>query len=72
MQRSTKAFGIYYWDTFDPPGQDTDLIDEADTLEAAEALVEQGYAGRLGPGGADYIEIVRERDGEIMRRFNVG
>lgn len=71
LQRSSKAFGIYWWDTFDPPGDDTNLIGEADTFALAEAYVEQTYADRLHQTGADHIEIVRERDGVVVKRYTV-
>lgn len=67
MKKHTKPFGVYHWDTFD---NETFLIGEADTLEAAEKLVNERYAGRIGSNGADKVDIVDDK-GSIVRQFSV-
>ena len=67
MKRHTKEFGIYHWDTFD---NETILIAEADTLPEAEAKVTERYGGRVGPSGADKVEIV-DRQGNVQRSYSV-
>lgn len=57
IQKFKKAFGIYHWDTFD---NETMLIGEADTLKEAQEFVQDEYKGRLGPGGADRVDIVNQ------------
>jgi hypothetical protein len=63
-----KKFGIYHWDTFDNV---TILIDEADTLKKAEGKVKKHYKGRLGPNGADKVDIV-DLKGNVVRSYHVG
>lgn len=70
-KKQTKEFGIYHWDTFEDPGDDTWLVDEADTLDQARELVKKKYGGRIGSGGADQVHIVR-LSGRVLERFNVG
>ena len=62
-----KKFGVYHWDTFD---NETLLINEFDTLPAAEIFVESQYKGRISPNGADKVEIV-DRRGNILRFYSV-
>ena len=62
-----KAFGVYHWDTFD---NETILIGEAATLEAAKKIVQKRYAGRIGSDGADQVDIV-DRDGNIVEKVSV-
>lgn len=63
-----KQFGIYHWDTFD---NTTILIDEKDTLEQAHAFVQERYKGRIGPTGADQVDIV-DQNGNIVDAYKVG
>jgi hypothetical protein len=63
----SKPFGIYHWDTFD---NETILIGEANTLEAAEKFVNERYEGRIGSNGADKVDIV-DKKGNIIRQFSV-
>ena len=67
MERHTKNFGIYHWDTFD---NETILISESDTLAEAEQFVQYRYHGRIGPDGADRVDIV-DRGGNVVRKYNV-
>ena len=67
MIKHKKSFGIYHWDTFD---NETLLIAEADTLLEAEEAIKARYAGRLGPHGADQVDIV-DKKGNIVRKFSV-
>lgn len=64
----SKAFGIYHWDTFD---NETFLVAEADTLEAAEEKVKEKYGSRVRVTGVDKVDIVDQR-GNIVRQFSVG
>lgn len=67
MIQHKKAFGIYHWDTFD---NETLLIGEANTLEEAKKFVQTRYAGRIGPDGADQVDIV-DRSGNIVWKESV-
>ena len=67
MKKHTKAFGIYHWDTFD---NETILIAEADTLEAAEQKVKDRYGSRISGKGADKVDIVNGK-GDVVRQFSV-
>lgn len=40
VQRPTKRFGVYLWDTFEKPGEDTYFLHETDTLDEATHWVE--------------------------------
>jgi len=64
----TKEFGIYHWDTFD---NETYMVDEADTLEQAEAMVKEKYGSRIRSSGADQVDIV-DRKGNLVRSYRVG
>jgi len=64
----TKQFGIYHWDTFD---DETLVVGEADTLPEALEFIEKRYKGRLGPGGADQVDIV-DQQGKVIESFHVG
>lgn len=59
-------FKVYYWDTFD---NETIQIGEFPDQPLAEAFVETRYAGRIGPQGADKVDIVL--DGTIVRQYSV-
>ena len=63
-----KAFGIYYWDTFD---NETDLVAEADTFPEAEKKVQKKYGKRIGGHGADRVDIV-DLKGNVVAKFAVG
>jgi len=62
----TRAYGVYHWDTFD---NETFLIGEADTLEEAQEIVQARYRGRIGPDGADKVDIVH--NGHIVEQVSV-
>lgn len=68
MVTHKKEFGIYHWDTFD---NETILVDEADTLEAAKKKVAAKYEGRIKKTGADKVEIV-DLKGNIIESYSVG
>ena len=53
--KHTKEFGVYHWDTFD---NETILLEEFDDLPAAKEYRDEKYKGRMGPGGADKVDIV--------------
>jgi hypothetical protein len=71
MMEHKKAFGIYHWDTFEESGEDTILVDEADSLEEAERKVVKWYGPRIVYNGADEVQIVN-RQGEVVKRYPVG
>lgn len=62
-----KEFGVYHWDTFD---NETMLVDDADTLEEAQSIVNEKYKGRIKGHGADRVDIV-DKQGNIVAKFNV-
>lgn len=63
-----KAFGVYHWDTFD---HETICVAEADTLEKAEAKVQEKYGSRINPNnGADQVDIV-DQHGRVIRSYKV-
>jgi hypothetical protein len=64
------VFKIYYWDTFDPPGEDTAEIGSSPSLSEAQQWVRDHYGDRLRPSGADHVDIVY--NGNVVQRFNVG
>lgn len=68
----TKAYSINLWDTFEKPGEDTFIVDEADTLEEAEAKVQERFGDSLKPNGADFVEIVHVATGSVVKRYSVG
>jgi len=63
----TKAFGIYHWDTFDNV---TLLVEESDSLPEAEAIVATKYGGRIGPHGADRVDVVNQA-GTVVAQYTV-
>lgn len=69
IEKPTKPYGIYHWDTFD---NETFLVGEADTLEEAEKFVVDHYGDRLRPNGADRADIVRFPGGDLVKKFQVG
>lgn len=69
--RKTKAFRVFHWDTFDPPGEDTIQIHDADTIEEAEAWIRGHYGDRLRESGADKVDIVDQK-GNVVRSWRVG
>lgn len=60
-----KKIGVYQWDTFD---NETILINEFETFEEADRFVRSRYNGRIGPNGADRIDIV-DKQGNILAEF---
>lgn len=62
-----KKYGIYHWDTFD---NETFLVDQTDTLEEAQAKVQEYYKGRIIPHGADKVEIITN-NGDVVIRYSV-
>jgi hypothetical protein len=66
VEKFSKAFGIYHWDTFD---NETILIGEADTLVEAQQFVQERYKGRLGSDGADRVDIV-DQLGEVVDHYS--
>jgi hypothetical protein len=68
---ATKAFAVYWWDTFDPAGADESLIAEADTLEEAEAWVLEKFGDRIRSTGLDRIQIAGP-DRKTLKTFPVG
>lgn len=60
-----KKIGVYHWDTFD---NETILINEFETFEEADKFVRSRYNGRIGPNGADRIDIV-DKQGNILAEF---
>lgn len=63
----TKEFGVYHWDTFD---NETFLINEFDSLAAAEEYVKEKYKGRIRSNGADQVDIV-DNKGNLIRKYRV-
>lgn len=63
-------YRIYHWDNFEPPGEDTLLIGDAETIQEAEDLIIQKYGNRLFGNGADRIQIVNAQ-GDVVKSFNV-
>ena len=68
IEKFTKAFGIFHWDTFD---NETILIGEVDTIEEAQEFVKDRYKDRIRSNGADRVDIVNQ-NGDIVGNFNVG
>lgn len=66
VEKFSKAFGIYHWDTFD---NETILIGEADTLVEAQEFVQERYKGRLGSNGADRVDIVNQL-GDVVDHYS--
>ena len=62
-----RKFGIYHWDTFD---NETILIAEADTFKKAKEKVKKRYKDRIGPSGADKVDIVDLR-GNVVKSYSV-
>jgi len=62
-----KPFRIFHWDTFDNV---TLFIDERDTFDEAEALVQERYKGRIAIEGADIVEIVTDK-GAVVKMYRV-
>ena len=55
--RPLRRFGVYHWDTFDRPGEDTTLLDSFDSIEEAALylLVQYGpnaEGQHIRPNGA--------------------
>ena len=63
-----EPFVVCHWDTFD---NETFRVGGADTLEGAEALVQERYGDRIRPDGADQVDIV-DAEGNIVKKYNVG
>lgn len=62
-----KEFGIYHGDAFN---NTTLLIDEADSQEEAEAMVDRLYEGRTDPDGADQVNII-DKAGSVTKEYTV-
>jgi hypothetical protein len=73
MEIPTKEYGIYHWDTFDEPGNDTVLVGEADDWVEAMSFVYQNYGDRIDFHGADQVQIVQFHNGQgtIIERFQI-
>jgi len=67
MAKQKKEFGVYHWDTFD---NETIMLEEFDELSAAEEYVADKYKGRIGPQGADKVDIVNS-NGKIVAQYAV-
>jgi hypothetical protein len=67
MIKHKKEYGVYHWDTFD---NETHLVDESDTIEGAESIVQSAYAGKISSDGADQVDIV-DKSGNIVQKFKV-
>lgn len=61
------VFKIFHWDTFD---HETLLIARTKTLEDAEKFVKERYGDRIGPNGADKVDVVDEH-GNVVRQWSV-
>ncbi len=60
----TREFGVYHWDTFD---NETILLYQCDTLDAAETYVRQRYGNRIDMDrGADQVDIVDSKGNTAM------
>jgi len=66
IQKFSKDFGIYHWDTFD---NETILIGETDTLIDAQQFVQEKYKDRLDSNGADRVDIV-DQLGNIVDHYS--
>lgn len=62
-----KKFGVYHWDTFD---NETILMHQCNTQEAAEKYVQKHYGERISPNGADRVDIV-DKKGAVLRTYTV-
>lgn len=72
IEQSTKAYGIYHCDTFESVIEDgISLVGEADTIEDAETIVREKYGDRINHDGADQVDIVNSRSGNIVRKFPI-
>ena len=63
-----KKYGVYHWDTFD---NETILIEELAFFNDAKVFVNEKYAGRIGPKGADRVDIV-DNHGTVVASYSVG
>lgn len=72
MDRHTKAFGIYHWDTFEDADDDTMLVGEADTVVEARLFILDKYGDCLRFDGADRLDIVIINTGEIIEQYAIG
>jgi hypothetical protein len=70
VKKHIKAFGVYYWDTFEEGDDSTFLLHETDTLNEAKEYVQKKYKDRISPSGADQIDIVN-KDGDIVEKFSI-
>jgi len=70
VERPTKQYGIYHWDTFEEGPEATTLVGEADTLSEACAFTATHY--KLDENGADVIEIVNRDSRNVILRFKIG
>ncbi len=74
FEKPTKEYGVYYWDTFEGPGEGTSLVGESDTFQGANAFVLREYGSKIRSDGADRVQIVHfvNGDGTVVATFNVG
>ena len=61
-------FGVYHWDTFD---NETLLMKECKTLDAAHKFIKEYYGDRIRGNGADRVDVVDDA-GNVVERYNVG
>lgn len=67
LQAQDKAYGIFYWDTFD---NETFWVAEVDSVEEGTKYVNDNY--RVRTDGADQVDIVSKATKNIVERFKVG
>ena len=75
LERPTKPYGVYYRDTFEPPGENTWLVHEADTYPEAVEWIQAQTGFHLSPNGADRVEVVHfdaTGRGIVLKQFSVG
>jgi hypothetical protein len=62
-----KPFGVYHWDTFD---NNTILIAERCTHDAAIKFIKSTYKKRINLNGADRVDIV-DKAGNVVQSYKV-
>lgn len=71
MKRHKLNYGIYYRDIFDNKTFKTCLIGEFDTKVEATMFVENKYAGKISPSGANQVDIVNYY-GAVIKSYKIG